>query len=323
MDAIAASAAPDSSRVRGRLSVIMRDDRIEVLDVHDESMRRVRIETSVEFRSLSRVLAEDPGVPIDQPRDLERVFWDVALEPVDAFLDEPRAQLDEPKSGAITECPTCLGNGEAPCNKCGGTTRVNCESCRGHGAIPDKRGSSSICKFCQGQKFQPCRACKVGTLPCKPCNKTGRAYTVQRLIVKWHTRKESRVVAEAPPEVSVQGVGVVAERVVRNEQGALASEHLAEFDAPLRAAVDALLAEHPAPEQSKIKTQTLIVERAPVIAVRFRSRGKEQRAWLVGDALEPVGLEPSVPMSTYALIAAVLLIGAAAALLASMRHGAG
>ncbi|MBL8681891.1 MAG: hypothetical protein JNK05_22175 [Myxococcales bacterium] len=312
-----ASELPESTRIRERLRALTRDDAVELIDLHDESMRRVRVETAVEFRTITRVHAKDPGTPIDQPRDLERVLWDVALAPEDPFVDEPRAQLDEPKSGEVTDCPTCLGKGEAPCHKCGGTTRVNCDSCRGHGFVDQGRKGSSICKFCQGQKFQPCRTCKVGTLPCKPCGESGRAYTMQRLVVKWLTRKESRVVAVAPPEVSVQDVPFVAERVVRSERGALSPEQLTELDAPLRAAVDALLTEHPTPEGSRIKTQTLIVERTPVFAARFKTRGKEKSAFFVGEALDAVGLEAAVPTSTYVLVAAVLVVGAVTALVAA------
>lgn len=311
------SALPEASRIRERLRELTRDDAVEVIDVHDESMRRVRIETAVEFRSLTRVHAKEPAEPIDQPRDLERVFWDVALTPEDPFVDEPRAQLDEPKSGAITDCPTCLGKGEAPCHKCGGTTRVDCDSCRGHGVVKDGRNGESICKFCQGQKFQPCRTCQLGMLPCKPCHESGRAYTTQRLLVKWHTRKESRMVAEAPPEVSVRDVAVVPESVVRSERGALTSDQLADLDAPVRASADALLAEHPAPENSRIRTQTLIVERVPVFSVRFRSRGQEKQGYFVGQSLEPFGLEAAVPRSTYLLVAAVLVVGALTALFAT------
>lgn len=311
----------DVDRATSILRELLRDRELLALDVLDESLRRVRLETAVEHRVLDRVLARKPAEPIVSPRDITPLLWELPVEPSDPFVDEPQATFEDPATGQITDCPLCKAKGEVPCDKCGGTTRVDCDSCRGAGYVTDSRGSSKICRFCHGQKHQPCRQCKVGTLPCKACESTGRAYTIQRARVRWLTRKESRVVSASPPEVIVDDIAPVHERFVRNEHGALAPAQLESLDAPLRAAARALLSEHPLPEGARIKRQTLIVERVPVYTVRYRSRGKERSARFVGDPPRPLDVDPPLNPITTLLVSLALVALAAAALFATGALG--
>lgn len=297
-------------QAQSALRELLRDTTLTVEDVSDESLRRARLETSVEYRTLTRVVATQPDALPNPPRDLEPMLWEVPAQPEDPFLDEPRVVFDEPKSGARTQCPLCRGKGEAPCEKCGGTTRVPCESCRGMGHVSDQKGATRLCRFCNGDKIKPCAKCKLGTLPCKPCDETGETYTVQRLTVSWHTHKESSVVALAPPEVPLEGVTPVTSVGARNDKGALTDEHLRSMDAALKQATQRLLSEHPLPENGRIRAQTLLIERVPVYSVRYRRKGREESVRFVGAPPKPLGVDS--PASTWVYTAAALICVASA-----------
>jgi hypothetical protein len=304
-------------RAGERLQSLLRRKDVRVRDVSDQSLTRVRLESSFEFRSLRRVVRDEPDEPPKSPRDIAPVLWSLKAEPDDPFVDEPRWTFEEPLSGQVTSCPTCLGKGNVPCPKCNGTTRATCESCSGSGRVVDAKNSSSICKFCKGEKHAPCRGCALGEVPCKDCDGTGEAYTVQQVLVRWNTRKDTRIVAEAPPELPLEREAFVTERVVRSEDGALSPEQLSSLDPPLRAALESLRAALAQSDDARVRSQTAVVERVPVFLVRFESGGREQRAHFVGAALEPFGLDVPVPRTTIALVATVLVLGATAALFAS------
>lgn len=305
----------DHARAQAILRELLRDESITVLQLVDESQRRARIETTFETRTLTRVAAKEPELLPDPPRDLTAMLWELPAKPSDPFVDEPCVIIEEPMTGAITDCPTCLAKGEHPCHKCGGTTRVQCESCRGVGHVDDGKGATKLCRFCNGEKFRACTICKLGTVPCKTCKASGKTFTIQRVTVSWLTHKENALVAAAPPEVALDGVPFVLTLAARNDQGPLGEEHLQQLDAPLRLAAQRLMKEHPLAQNARIRTQTLLVETTPVYLVTYRRKGHEHTVRFVGVPPRPLGLQPPTAVGwLYTAAASVIIASALAAL---------
>jgi hypothetical protein len=318
----ATDAELDIDGAQRALRELLRDETITVSEVGDESSRRARLETAVEYRTLARVVSKPTDQVTDPPRDLATMLWDVPAKPEDPFLDEPRAVIEEPKSGAVTDCPACVGKGEAPCDKCGGTTRVPCESCRGAGYVNDTKGASKLCRFCSGNKMQPCAKCKLGTVPCKSCKSSGQAFTIQRITVSWQTHKESSVVALAPPEVPLDGLAPVVSLAARNERGSLTDDQLAALSPAVKLAAQRLLGEHPLPDNGRIRSQTLLIERVPVYVVTYTQKGKSHTVRFVGAPAKPLGLSAPATSVMYTLALLVIVASAVAALYVTgiVRH---
>lgn len=298
-----------------QLRELLRDPTLTVTDVSDESLRRARLDTTVEYRTLARVVAKEPEKPNTSTRDMSAMLWDIPATPEDPFIEEPRLVIDEPLSGAVGECPACRGKGERPCEKCGGTTRVPCESCRGAGYVADNKGATKLCRFCNGNKMQACATCKLGTLPCKPCKSTGQCYSIQRLTVLWNSHKERSVIALAPPEVPLDGIAPVHELAARNDKGALDDAHLSELDPTLALAARRLLSEHPLPDTGRVRSQTLLIERIPVYAVRYVQKGKEHTVRFTGSPARPFAVDAPGTLSWLSTVALVVLISSAVAAL--------
>lgn len=305
----------DNARAQAILRELLRDESVTVSDVVDESQRRARLETAFETRTLTRVAAKEPEKLPDPPRDVTAMLWELPAKPSDPFVDEPRTIIEEPLSGAITDCPACLGKGECPCDKCGGTTRVPCESCKGVGHVDDAKGATKLCRFCNGEKFKACTTCKLGTLPCKPCKSTGKTFTIQRVAVSWLTHKENTIVALAPPEVPINGEQFALALAARNEKGPLGEEHLRELDAPLRLAAQRLMNEHPLPDNGRIRSQTLLVETTPVYLVTYQRKGKAHTVRFIGTPPRPLGLETPASFGVLYTAAALIIVASALAAL--------
>jgi hypothetical protein len=302
-------------RARERLIALLGQRDVRIEEVTDLSAARARVETSYEFRSIRRVVRDEPEQLPTDPVDLEPALWALAATPDDPFVDEPRWTLDEPRSGKLTPCPTCGAKGSSPCPTCGGTTRAPCESCRGMGTVVDARGRTSGCRFCKGERHMPCRACALGEVPCVDCDRTGEAFTIQQVTVRWTTRRDTRVVATSLPELPIENLGYVPTRVLHNESGPVDPAQIAQLEAPQRAAVEQLRASLSLEGTSaRVRSQTVVIERIPVYSVRFTLKGRARHAHLAGRSLEPLGLEVPGSRSSVVMLSLVLAGGIAVVL---------
>jgi hypothetical protein len=81
--------------------------------------------------------------------------------------------------GLNSACGTCFGVGYSGCEVCEGTTRLLCQTCKGHGCgFWEYRGrtlpsSYSKCSSCKGKGFRKCGACSNGKFRCNGCKGKG------------------------------------------------------------------------------------------------------------------------------------------------------
>ena len=93
------------------------------------------------------------------------------------------------------------------------------------------------------------------------------------------------------------------------------ADALLEATATLAQAARRLLTEHPLPETGRVRSQTLLIERVPVYAVRYVQKGKEHTVRFTGSPARPFALDAPGTLSWLSTVALVVLISSAVAAL--------
>ena len=82
------------------------------------------------------------------------------------------------RSGYLSLCRGCGGDGRLVCTACGGSARTICVDCAGagkvHGVTANGARRLLNCKSCKGKASRACGGCSKGQIDCSSCALTGR-----------------------------------------------------------------------------------------------------------------------------------------------------
>jgi hypothetical protein len=100
-----------------------------------------------------------------------------AIDPSNLDPYNPPSDLRS-RSGYVSLCRSCGGDGRIECTSCGGAARVTCIACNGAGKVDGvtKSGARRLlnCKTCKGKASLACGSCSRGKVDCGACQQSGR-----------------------------------------------------------------------------------------------------------------------------------------------------
>lgn len=278
--------------------------RSELVEVAEQGAFTIHVRTQYEERRVtaaSTPYEDRPGGARIDDEGEPPAPWAIPVR-TPANFEEREVVLPVPHTDHIETCPSCAGRGFGDCRTCAGVGQVACPGCGGTGQraqvmmrpqpMWNGRFMTTImvpytimvaCVSCSGGGRVTCADCAgSGHQDCRTCAAFGTIKAFRRLTVTFR----------APEQIERQYPDGLALAEWRETPGeAIATARAPRLDEPpplpenLDAHAAAMLreAQRVEPDAARVLFQELIVERVPIVAVRYRYRGgRERRLWLVG-----------------------------------------
>lgn len=310
----------------------------EVGPVTAHGAYRFRLRTQYEDRSVEPATAPYRGEKLPEqgrPPDPWDVFVQAPLDFSEQAISMPLPNTERVEGcGPCRErgrvrCPTCNGSGKATCEACGGSALQTITLMRPQPIFTGRFMSTIMVPYtstvpCEcGSGEVPCKNCLAsGEVECQKCRGRGRVRAFERLTVVF--RAPERVESRLPDGTTLDDLAgeewapVIDERAER----LLGCPPLPDDVAPHAEAMLRESQSAPA-ERTRVLFQRLVVERVPVVEVKYRYRGgAERRLWLVGEGGRVVARDAPLAWGRI-VMAAALALAAYGGLMAGAVWGCG